>query len=282
MTIILSITVVGCSNNNNKQTETQTEYKQYMTDGKSRVIDEEYDKAKEFFKLALENKKNDKEATNLIKQIDLFEEVIDLNEGEHGAYFSAIEKLIELDKIDTNTDVVKSKAMDYRKSVIDNIDSTIDYEEELINNGEYEKAKNDLEDTIKECKKYDILKDQLNKCNKLLKICEDNIDKTEVKKNDATNNNTNTDNNSGKLWCQRGSHYVDKKNYNEYDNSCNGCFISRLLSSTSMNTDCPYCGSSCTVHQYLGTCSNCGKQVLSPIKKIREDGTVIREDGSID
>ena len=69
MALILGIMVVGC---NKAETSEQSEgisqeYKDAMSNGKSSVVEEEYDKAIDYFDLALEAKKDDKEATNLIK-----------------------------------------------------------------------------------------------------------------------------------------------------------------------------------------------------------------------
>ena len=42
-----------------------------------------------------------------------------------------------------------------------------------INDGKYKSAQKDLEDTIEECKKSDSLKEQLDRCNELLKTCKE-------------------------------------------------------------------------------------------------------------
>lgn len=61
MVLILGIMAVGC---NKAETSEQSEvisqeYKDAMSKGKSNVIEEEYDKAINYFKLALESKKDD-------------------------------------------------------------------------------------------------------------------------------------------------------------------------------------------------------------------------------
>ena len=147
-----------------------------MSKGKSNVIEEEYDKAIDYFKLALESKKDDTEAKNLIEQLNLLVEAKDSE--EHGAYFFQIEKIDKINDIKTETDVVKDKANEYKKTVLKNIDDSIDSFEEEINDGKYKSAQKDLEDTIKECKKSDSLNEQLDRCNGLLKTCKE-------KKNEA-------------------------------------------------------------------------------------------------
>lgn len=50
-----------------------------------------------------------------------------------------------------------------------NIDQSLDDIEDEINDGDYEKGKKYIEDTIKECKKGDSLGKQLDRCEELLK-----------------------------------------------------------------------------------------------------------------
>ena len=173
MVLILGIMVVGC---NKAETSEQSkgisqEYKDAMSKGKSNVIEEEYDKAIDYFKLALESKKDDTEAKNLIKQLNLLVEAEDSE--EHGAYFFQIEKIDKINDIKTETDVVKDKANEYKKTVLKNIDDSIDSFEEEINDGKYKSAQKDIEDTIEECKKSDSLNEQLDRCNELLKTCKE-------------------------------------------------------------------------------------------------------------
>lgn len=153
MVLILGIMVVGC--NKAESGSISKEYKDAMSKGKSNVIEEEYDKAIDYFKLALESKKDDTEAKNLIEQLNLLVEAKDSE--EHGAYFLQIEKIDKINEIKTETDVVKDKANEYKKTVLKNIDDSIDSFEEEINDGKYKSAQKDIEDTIEECKKVIVL-----------------------------------------------------------------------------------------------------------------------------
>lgn len=112
LTIIISITLSAC-NNKAELGGINQEYKDAMSKGKSNVIEEEYDKAIDYFKLALESKENDTEAKNLIEQLNLLVEAEDSE--EHGAYFFQIEKIDKINNIKTETDVVKDKANEYKK-----------------------------------------------------------------------------------------------------------------------------------------------------------------------
>lgn len=171
--LVLAILVIGCTSNKAETSEysegISQEYKDAMSKGKSNVIEGEYDKAIDYFKLALESKKDYTEAKNLIEQLNLLVEAEDSE--EHGAYFFQIEKIDKINDIKTETDVVKDKANEYKKTVLKNIDDSIDYLEEEINDGDYEKAQKDIEDFIKECKKSDSLGEQLDRCEGLLKTC---------------------------------------------------------------------------------------------------------------
>ena len=264
-----------------------------MSKGKSNVIEEEYDKAIDYFKLALESKKDDTEAKNLIKQLNLLVEAEDSE--EHGAYFFQIEKIDKINEIKTETDVVKDKANEYKKTVLKNIDDSIDSFEEEINDGKYKSAQKDLEDTIEECKKSDSLNEQLDKCNELLKTCKEKKKEAEEqakkqaeqKQQVASHSNSNRrskkssgEKDSNKVWCEWKRHYVDKENFMDETNRCQGCEVRRSLSSTFTYEDCPVCGKTCAVSRYSGKCQYCGEKIYPAVKKIYDDGTVILEDGS--
>ena len=198
MVLILGIMVVGCSKaETNGQSEgISQEYKDSMSKGKSNVIEEEYDKAIDYFKLALESKKDDTEAKNLIKQLNLLVEAKDSE--EHGAYFFQIEKIDRINDIKTQTDVVKDKANDYKEVVLKNIDESIDYLEAAINEGKYKSAQKDIKDVIEECKKSDSLNEQLDRCNDLLKTYKEKQKKAEEQANKEAEQKQQISNNSNK------------------------------------------------------------------------------------
>lgn len=176
-----------------------------------------------------------------------------------------------------------------------NIDDSIDSFEEEINDGKYKSAQKDIEDTIEECKKSDSLNEQLDRCNGLLKTCKEKKKEAEEqakkeaeqKQQVASNSNSNGSSkkssgkkNSNKVWCEWKRHYVDKENFIDETNRCQGCGVRRSLSSTFTYENCPVCGKTCAVSRYSGKCEYCGKKVYPAVKKIYDDGTVILEDGS--
>lgn len=281
LTFILTITFTGCSNKNNNE-----QYEEAMKEGKSNVIEEEYKKAIDYFELALEYKKEDSEATNLIKQLNL---LLDIQKPETKIdYFYQIKQIEKINKIETETNVVKNKANEYKDVVIENIDSLIKHIEEEIENGNYKNVQDDLKDTIKECKNIKSLKKQLDKCNKLLEICTEKEKKSEKEQNQDVSNSEesgqNKSPNSNKVYCSSGNHYVDSQNYNSDAKCCYGCEQEAYLKSASCNLPCDYCGDETglerTVSLYTGKCYKCGRKIFPAVQKIYEDGTVIYEDGS--
>ncbi|MDU2111332.1 MAG: hypothetical protein E7E92_02300 [Clostridiales bacterium] len=271
--LILGIMVVGCNKaETSEQSESiSQEYKDAMSKGKSNVIEEEYDKAIDYFKLALESKKDDTEAKNLIKQLNLLVEAEDSE--EHGAYFFQIEKIDKINDIKTETDVVKDKANEYKKTVLKNIDDSIDSFEEEINDGKYKSAQKYIEDTIEECKKSDSLNEQLDRCNELLKTCKEKKKEAEEqakkeaeqKQQVASNSNSDKvskkssskDNDNGvKAYCNEGKHYINVDDYYELGVNCRGCEAKKTLKSPSNNLPCEFCddgsGLERTVSLYTG------------------------------
>ncbi|MEI3233077.1 MAG: hypothetical protein V8S33_01155 [Intestinibacter bartlettii] len=68
--------------------------------------------------------------------------------------------------------------------------------------------------------------------------------------------------NSNKVWCpgvDRSGHYVDKANFIDGINRCQGCDVRRMFGSTYSYEDCPYCGNTCAVSRYSGKCEYCGR-----------------------
>ena len=282
MIVILGIVAAGCNNkikDENKESNTTNQrYEDIQSKGKTNVIEEQYDKAIDYFKLALEEKSEDKEATNLIKQLDLLLEAQSAESNKN--YILQIQKIDKINSIKTETNVVKEKANDYKEIILKNIDESIDSIEYKINNGEYKDAQKNLEDYIKEFKKSDSLKVELERCNELLKTCE--AKNKEIEQNQVSSN-SNSNSNSNKVWCEgvnHPGHYVDNENFIDDLNRCNGCNMRRDLSSTFTYEDCSVCGESSAVSLQTGKCQYCGAKTHPAVKEIYDDGTVVFEDGS--
>ncbi|WP_368250670.1 hypothetical protein [Intestinibacter bartlettii] len=282
--IIFTMTTVACSN---KEKETNQQYEQAMADGKSNVIEEEYDKAISYFELALESKENDTEATNLIKQLKLLTDAMEKDgENDINICFNQLKIINEINSITTKTNVVKEKSNNYKKVVLNNIDKKIDSLETEAKKGNSEKK---IKNMIKKCEEYQ-LEDEVDRCNEILSVCRDKKEEIKAQKEAeqiAQKNAENSSKNkksksfsSKQAWCIRGGHYTDAKNILKEFNSCKGCQIKRDIHSGSTYTGCMYCGSESRVPQDTGICLDCGAENHPPIVDVTEDGIVVYADGT--
>lgn len=280
--IIFAMATVACSN---KEKETNQQYEQAMADGKSNVIEEEYDKAISYFELALESKENDTEATNLIKQLKLLIGAMEKDgEDDTSICFNQLKSINEINSIKTKTNVVKEKSNNYKKVVLKNIDKKIDNLETEAKKGNSEKK---IKNMIKKCEEYK-LDDQVDRCNDILNVCKERKEeiKAEKEAEQIAQNNANSSRkkkskstSAKQAWCVRGGHYTDAKNILKEFNSCKGCQIKRDIHSGSTYTGCMYCGSS-KVPQDTGICLDCGAENHPAIVDVTEDGIVVYADGT--
>lgn len=277
--ILITVFITGCSNNSS--------YNSYMERGKTAVVEAEYDKAKDFFSLALEEKNKDYEAKALCEQIDIIIEAIKLE--ENNKFEEAVNLYNKIEDIDSKTDTIKNTANKLKEECnqilekIKHIENSFSDVEKLINEKKYSKAKDNINKTINIIENDKNLNDKLVKAKDLLATCDKNMDVENKKKEELEQENeksVNKNTNLNKVYCGSGNHYVNKINYTEELSQCNGCFISRDLSSSSFNADCTNCGLESTVSRLTGICSSCDTKILPAVKTIYEDGTVIFDDGS--
>lgn len=80
-----------------------------MTNGKTAVANKEYEKAENFFSLALEEKNNDKEADALEKQVANLNEALKLKENKK--YKEAIKLCEEVNSIESDSDIIKKASI---------------------------------------------------------------------------------------------------------------------------------------------------------------------------
>lgn len=280
ITFILTIVfITGCSNN--------SLYNSYMEQGKTAVVEAEYDKAKEFFSLALEEKNKDDEAKALCEQIDNLIEAIKLEEDN--SFEEAVNLYNKIEDIDSKTDTIKNTASKLKEECnqilekVKNIENSFSDVEKLINEKKYSEAKDSINKTINIIENDENLNDKLVKAKELLATCDNNIDTKNRKKEEFEQQNKESENkntNLNKVYCDSGNHYVYKVNYMEELSRCMGCSVSRDFSSSSLNEDCTNCGSEFTVSRLTGVCSSCSTKVLPAVKIVHENGTVIFDDGS--
>ncbi|WP_434794510.1 hypothetical protein TPDSL_15470 [Terrisporobacter petrolearius] len=105
---ILCLFVVGCS-----KKEDTSSYDKHLGDGIIAAANEEYDKAKELFSLAKDEKSNEAEAYALYNQTNNLIEAIDSKQKKH--YDIAIQLCTSIEQIDSKSDIIKSAAKDLKK-----------------------------------------------------------------------------------------------------------------------------------------------------------------------
>lgn len=115
-------------------------YDKYLKEGKKAVANEEYDNARNLFSLAKEENKNKEEADALYKQTNNLVEAIDSKEKKH--YDVAIQLCLSIERIKSESNIIKSVAKDLKKEC-----------EDLKNNPTKEDKKEKEEKEDKEDKK---------------------------------------------------------------------------------------------------------------------------------
>ena len=132
--ITLCIFVVGCG-----KKEDTSSYDKYLEDGKTAAANEEYDKAKNFFSLAKEENSNEEEADALYKQTNNLVEAIDSKEKKH--YDVAIQLCSSIERINSESDIIKSVAKDLKKEC-ENLKNNPDQEEKEVKKDKKKTVKN--------------------------------------------------------------------------------------------------------------------------------------------
>ena len=103
--LVVSMLLGGCDNS-------AQEYEQAMEKAKQNIKNEEYEAALEDLDTALEYKDGDKEADNLSEQVNL---LLDAESAKNdNDYSGQMEKLDEINSIESDSGVVKDKANEYK------------------------------------------------------------------------------------------------------------------------------------------------------------------------
>lgn len=126
--VTVSIFLVGGS-----KKQDISSYDKYLKEGKKAVANEEYDNARNLFSLAKEENKNKEEADALYKQANNLVEAIDSKGKKH--YDVAIQLCISIERIKSESNIIKSVAKDLKKEC-----------EDLKNNPTKEDKEEDKED----------------------------------------------------------------------------------------------------------------------------------------
>ena len=104
---ICMLSITGCSKNDNQS------FEKYMEEGKMAVANQEYDKALNFFTLALEENKDDTDVKSLYNQTKNLVEAIDSKEKKN--YTVAIQLCDVISNMESNTNIIKDAADKVKK-----------------------------------------------------------------------------------------------------------------------------------------------------------------------
>ena len=188
MIMVCTIFITGCTNK---------KYEEMMTNGKTAVANKEYEKAENFFSLALEEKNNDKEADALSKQVTKLNEALKLKENKK--YNEVIKLCEEINSIESDSDIIKKASNKLKEEVQNIVDENDKLEsmindklknaEKLIDNGDYKEAKNNLDYIIEQISDNQEFELVLSQSKKLLNICNENIKKQESKEREEYTKN---------------------------------------------------------------------------------------------
>lgn len=145
--LIASMFLGGCDNS-------AQEYEQAMEKAKQNVKNEEYEAALEDLDTALEYKDGDKEAENLSEQVNL---LLDAESAkDDNDYSGQMEKLDEINSIETDSGVVKDKANEYKSKAEEfTIDEAIEIAETKAGIDKNDKSENHPYVTVSEDPCYD-------------------------------------------------------------------------------------------------------------------------------
>jgi len=121
--LLCAVLLTGCTNKT---------FDKSMEEGKLAIASGEYEKAENMFSLALEEKKDDKEASALYSQTEKLIQMIKLKDEEN--YEDAISLYDEIIKIDSELDLIKKKVKEIKSEC-----------EELLSNNSEVEASTDLD-----------------------------------------------------------------------------------------------------------------------------------------
>ena len=104
---ICMLSITGCSKGDNQS------FEKYMEEGRMAVANQEYDKALNFFTLALEENKDDTDAKSLYNQTKNLVEAIDSKDQKN--YTVAIQLCDVISNMESNTNIIKDAAENVKK-----------------------------------------------------------------------------------------------------------------------------------------------------------------------
>ena len=229
--LLSMLTLTGCGNKT---------FDRSMEEGKIAIASKEYEKAEGMFSLALKENKNDKEASALHKQTEKLIELVNLK--DEGKIDESLKNCEEIEKIESDSDCVKKEARDLKQELSKDVSNEKIKEVkakmveigELIDDKNYNDAKVELDKLIKELQENKGLKSELEVANKLLKECNENIEKAKKMKNTNTNK-------VKKTLCSCGKNYLEDNKQWKGEDKCDDC-VNEIVGAHADNYACAICG----------------------------------------
>ena len=186
---VLAMTLMtGCGNKT---------FDKAMDEGKLAIASKEYEKAEGMFSLAIEEKKDDKEANALYNQIQKLIEAMKLK--EEGKVEEVVALCDDIEKIESESEAIKKEANILKEECntelkqieeeIKVVESSLIEAEELINNGKYSDAKSKVSELIKTMENKTTLSNQIEKANTLIDTCDKKIEEENKKQASINENN---------------------------------------------------------------------------------------------
>lgn len=155
-------------------------FDKYMGEGKVAITNEEFIKAKDLFKKAVDKNSDNKEARALYKQSEILMEVI--NYKNENDFQEAIDLCLNIYNTDSEDDIIKNIAEKIKNECNEYIKETKVYEEDLdiriatgesfMNGGNYTKAKEIFTKIIEEIENTNTYYLQLDEVKGYLEVCE--------------------------------------------------------------------------------------------------------------
>lgn len=132
--LVMCLFIVGCSK------EDSSSYNKYIEEGKTAIANKEYEKGRNFFSLALEEKPDEEEAKRLYNQINNLIEAVDSKDNKK--YDVAIQLCDVTLNIDSDSNLVRDIAKDLKQEC-EKLKSQAKKDEETKKSEEVKKVQND-------------------------------------------------------------------------------------------------------------------------------------------
>lgn len=242
--IAITLMFTGCSKN-------ESTFDKAMSEGKLAIASEEYEKAEGMFNLALDEKKDNKEAKALYEQTSKYIEATKFKDEKE--LDKAIDLCSQIEVIKSESTAVIDKAkvlkeelLNLNKDYIDSINKSISEAESLIENKKYNEAKEILNKLLEDINNNDKFSEQIKKINNLIETCSTSIElqkkeEQEVAKQESIKVNKSENKNKNKTLCPScGKNYLEDNEFWVGEDKCDDC-INEIVNAHADNYFCEIC-----------------------------------------